>query len=174
MRAAAPRAEVHVPDAYPKWIASLGRSVDSADEEAELLGLPTPLPSSTSSEQPGDAPAASAEVNHPVAPQAPASGRLDALEQKVDAITDSFARLEAMLGRIAGGHAPPAPPEPPAAAKPEAKIASDGAQRSPESIARGEKIKAGIAARKAAAEADAAPPEVDAAPVVTDAPEAVD
>ena len=155
VRAAAPTAEVHKPEQYPKWLASLNRSVNSAEEEAELLGMP--LPAAASSEQPGDAPAANAEVGHLFVPRlvaTPANPRLEALESKVDAIADSFSRLEAMLARIAGA----APAAPPNETAPQPAEPPKTGERSAASIARGEKIKAGIAAAKKAAE-ETAPPD---------------
>lgn len=157
VRAAAPQAETHDPAQYPKWIAALGRSVDSAEQEAELLGLSPPA----SSEEPSAEPAVSAEVKTlldcPDLASADAA-RIDALEAKVGTILSGFDRLEAMLGRIAGTQAmsaAPEPPKPPAtpAARRRTAPGRPTPQRSAESIARGEKIKAGIAKRKAAEEA---------------------
>lgn len=157
VQAAAPQAEHHEPDQYPKWIAALGRAVASAEEEAELLGLPPPAPPA-SSEEPSATPALSTEVATLLDRPDIAAQRITTLEGKVDAIASSFERMEAMLARIAGGQPAQAAPEPPMAsapAKPQRVTppAKGKPQRSAESIARGEKIKAGLAAKRAAEEA---------------------
>jgi hypothetical protein len=164
--AASPTAETHEPAQYPKWIAALNRSVDSAEQEAEALGLPMPE-QPAGSEEPG-APSLSTEVKTLL--ERPDIARLDALEQKVDTIVSSFDKLSGMLAQVIAGQAPAAAPAPPvAAAKARGRrrgpVAAKGKpQRSAQSIARGEKIKAGIAKHRAEAAAQA-----DAATVVTEA-----
>ncbi len=185
VQAAAPSAEVHIPDAYPKWIAALGRSVDSAEEEAVALGLTNdgaPAPPATSSEEPSDAPALSAEVKslldapHVANLAPPQDARLDVLEAKVDTIVSSFDRLSGMLAQVIAGQAPAVEAEPARAAKgPATPIPRPPTERSAASIARGEKIKAGLAAKKAAAEvAMAKAPSGAEEPVVADASQAVE
>ncbi len=169
--AAAPQTEIHEPVLYPKWLAEIGRAVDSAEEEAEALGLIAPSPDSSG--EPGETLAVNAEANTLTAPQdRPGAGRvagrlatasaevarIDALEQKVDAIAGSLDRLSGMLAQIIGPQAPAGLPSPSTqapiarqrrtAAAPQAKP-----ERSAESIARGEAIKAGKARKKVEAEA---------------------
>lgn len=151
VRAAAPSAEVHVPDAYPKWITSLGRSVDSAEEEAIALGLP--MPEAASSEAPGT-PAINTEVNHLLVPLPSADAtRIAALEQKVDTIVNSFDRLSGMLAQVIAGQAPTATAEPPA---PDTQGVGTVADPAPSPVpvklpSHADKVRAGIAKRKAAA-----------------------
>lgn len=181
---AAPTAEIHEPDPYPKWIAALNRSVGSAEEEAEALGLSNegaprtllaPEMPSTSSEEPGAEPALSAEVNTlEVWPDKPSAdtARIDALESKVDTIVGSFDKLSGLLSKVLAGQIPAAEPEPPPVAsevKPPAPVkAKVTPQRSADSIARSERIKAGLAKKKAALAA------TTTEPVVTETAQAVD
>ena len=190
VRAAVPQAEVHEPEQYPKWIAGLNRSVNSAEQEAEAyiaagLAPPHPLPVAASSEESTvEPPALTTEVKTLLERPdlAPTDDvRFSILEGKVDAIATTFSRLEGMLGRILDAQAPAAAPEPSVATAPAkparvtapAKAATD---RSPESIARGEKIRAGIAKRKAEAAQTGAAPQADepAEAVVAEAAEPVE
>ena len=172
--AAAPTAETHEPAQYPKWIAALGRSVDNAEQEAEALGLPAPE-RPVGSEDAG-APSLTAEVKTLL--DRPDIARLDALEKKVDAIVSSFDRMAAMLERVVSGQPTAAVPEPPAASSatsvPKSPQADAPVQRSAESIARGEKIRAGIARRKAEEAAKSAPVARVHEPAVTDPAEPLD
>ena len=190
VRAAVPQAEVHEPEQYPKWIAGLNRSVNSAEQEAEAyiaagLAPPHPLPVAASSEESTvEPPALTTEVKTLLERPdlAPTDDvRFSILEGKVDAIATTFSRLEGMLGRILDAQAPAAAPEPSVAAAPAKPAratapAKATADRSPESIARGEKIRAGIAKRKAEAAQTGAAPQADepAEAVVAEAAEPVE
>jgi hypothetical protein len=214
VRAAVPQAEVHEPEQYPKWIAGLNRSVNSAEQEAEAyiaagLAPPHPLPVAASSEESTvEPPALTTEVKTLLERPdlAPTDDvRFSILEGKVDAIATTFSRLEGMLGRILDAQAPAAAPEPSVAAAPaenqpnlseqvdnlvavgpvpgtlntlpptSRRIITKN-QRSAESIARGEKIRAGIAKRKAEAAQTGAAPQADepAEAVVAEAAEPVE
>jgi hypothetical protein len=180
---AAPSTETHVPDQYPKWIAELGRSVNSEAEEAEALALvaaaawqpaagPRILPAS--SEQTGDAPALGAEVatllDRPDIALADGSDKtrltevewqikntqaeLGEVSRKVDQIVGSFSRLEGMMAKIIAGPEYHSGASVSPGPKSRAKASPICA---PKSAARSEAIKAGIARRKEAQVAAEAP-----------------
>lgn len=86
--------ENYVAAQYPKWIAALGRAVESAEEEAEALGQPMPV---SSSEVASDVPAVSAEVNTLfVSEPTPEQRQILELKALLDAQDKKIAELIAM------------------------------------------------------------------------------
>lgn len=88
-------AEDYVAAAYPKWVAALGRAVDSAEEEAEALGRAMPV---SSSEAASDVPAVSAELNTLTVVDllTPEQKQIQELKAIVDAQDKKIAELIAM------------------------------------------------------------------------------
>lgn len=145
IQAATPQAETHVPDEYPKWIAALNRSVDSAEEEAEALGLMPPAAAVTTetaemTPEAADVSREAADVTTATAAPSTDSNRVDALEQevkrldgKVDTILSSVNVLADLVKKMVAPSEPVeeparvfAPPQP--AAEPET-TAEQEAQR---------------------------------------------
>lgn len=123
IQAASPQAETHVPDEYPKWIPALNRAVDSAEEEAEALGLMPPAATVTTetgemTPEAVDVSREAAEVTTATAAPSTDSNRVDALEQevkrldgKVDTILSSVNALADLVKKMVAPAEPVAEPE---------------------------------------------------------------
>lgn len=157
--ASAPPVTDYKPDEYPKWVN--GRVVNSAEEEAELLGLPMPA---ATSEAPATAPEVDTEVNSLEVQPAPMPGLGgDASEE------DEIAALEAKLAALKAKKAAPivtlnekAIDEPlvmketVTQANTPADVGVALSEEKPREMTRGEKIKLGMARKKAERAAKAA------------------
>jgi hypothetical protein len=119
VQAASPQAEEHVPDEYPKWIASLNRSVGSAEEEAEALGMPPPVENAVKDNAAETMLEVAEARRGGIQRQATDSKRVDALEQdvkaldeKVDRVLSSVSALADLVTRMASPALPPPSEDP--------------------------------------------------------------
>jgi hypothetical protein len=154
----APPVMDHKPIEYPKWIPSANAIANNPEEEAALLGLDAPA-LDTEGAEPGSHDAVLAAVDKVIAPSNFADREIvDVLKKQNDAMAaqnaalqkqiteqaDSMAQMKAMMERLlaTGTNGPMAEAEDPPAK-------NTVANKAPE-MSKGEKIKAGIAKKKAA------------------------